>query len=95
VSEAIGLTAMVGPAGARIAARLAITVSRDTATAHAIPDRTIGATPVLDIDDVAILRGHSSCTSQRRRTSCEPAAPRDVAGVTVRNVDLDAGGSYG
>lgn len=59
VLEAIGL-AMAGRAGARLAARLGITVGRDTLlrTVRAIPDRPIGATPVLGIDDFAVRRGH-------------------------------------
>jgi transposase len=59
VLEAIGL-ALAGRAGARLAARLGIAAGRDTLlrAVRAIPDRPIGQTPILGIDDFAVRRGH-------------------------------------
>lgn len=57
--EAIGL-AVAGRAGARLASRFGVSVGRDTLlrAVRAIPDRPIGRTPILGIDDFAIRRGH-------------------------------------
>nr|AIU93832.1 hypothetical protein LRS1606.398 [Rhodococcus sp. NS1] len=57
--EAIGL-AVAGRAGARLASRFGVHVSRDTLlrAVRAIPDQPIGQTPILGIDDFAIRRGH-------------------------------------
>ena len=57
--DAIGL-AVAGRAGARLAARLGVSVGRDTLlrAVRAIPDRDIVTTPILGIDDFVIRRGH-------------------------------------
>jgi len=56
---AIGL-ALAGRAGARLADRLGLGASRDTLlrVVRALPDRAVGVTPALGVDDFALRRGH-------------------------------------
>jgi transposase len=59
VLEAIGL-ALAGRAGARLADKLGIVVSRDTLVrlVRALPDPPIAAPQALGVDDFALRRGH-------------------------------------
>ncbi len=56
---AIGL-ALAGRAGARLADRLGLGASRATLLrlVRALPDRAVGVTPALGVDDFALRRGH-------------------------------------
>lgn len=93
--EAIGL-AMAGRAGARLAARLGIYVSRDTLlrVVRSIADRPIETTPIGGIDDFALRRDHVYFS--RRRGSDLGPSDRCAARPNQRHrLYLAAGASRG